>query len=88
VEQGDIYPFIEVEGILFGERSKVLVDPSEEKLKNEFAGVTRTHIPAHAIIRIDEVETAGENRIIANTGGANVTAFPLSMPPGGTPDKS
>jgi len=84
VEQSDIYPFIEVEGILFGERSRVLVDPSEERLKSEFSGVTRTHIPTQSIIRIDEVETAGENRIIPQAGATNVATFPR----GGASDKS
>ena len=37
VYQGGLYGFIEVEELLFGERSSVVVDPSEEKLKNEFA---------------------------------------------------
>lgn len=84
VEQSDIYPFIEVEGIVFGERSKLLVDPSEERLKTEFSGVTRTHIPTQSIIRIDEVETPGENRIIPHPGGTNVAAFPR----GGASDKN
>ena len=34
--------FVEVEGLLFGERTTVLVDPTEEKLRTEFAGVERT----------------------------------------------
>ncbi|EAW41013.1 hypothetical protein MGP2080_01020 [marine gamma proteobacterium HTCC2080] len=38
--QSDMWGFIEIEELVFGERSAVLVDPSEEKLKNEFAGVS------------------------------------------------
>jgi hypothetical protein len=79
VQQSELYPFIEVEDMIFGERSKVLIDPSEEKLKSEFSGVTRTHIPMQAIIRIDDVETAGQNKIVAGPAG-NVTPFPGSMP--------
>ena len=37
----NIYPR-EIEEFLFGERSAILVDPSEEKLKNEFSGVRRS----------------------------------------------
>ncbi|MCO6411752.1 MAG: DUF1820 family protein [Thiogranum sp.] len=86
VEQSPMYAFIEVEDIIFGERSKVLVDPSEEKLKHEFSGVRRTHIPIQAVIRIDEVEQAGPGKI---TSSGNVTPFPLNMmPPGNNPGKS
>ena len=45
VTQGDLYAFVEVADIIFGERSAVLVDPGEEKLKSEFAGVQRTFVP-------------------------------------------
>jgi hypothetical protein len=86
VRQSELYPFVEVQDIIFGERSKVLIDPSEEKLKSEFSGVRRTHIPMQAVIRIDEVETAGQNKIVAGPAG-NVMPFPASMPPAPKPDK-
>src|SRR5690606_26239064 len=56
IYQSELYGFIEVEEFLFGERSQMVVDPSEERLKSEFAGVQRSFIPMHAIIRVDEVE--------------------------------
>src|SRR5690625_5803092 len=59
IYQSEMYGFIEVEEFLFGERSQVLVDPAEEKLKAEFADVKRSYIPMHAIVRIDEVEKEG-----------------------------
>jgi hypothetical protein len=59
IYQSDLYGFIEVEEYLFGERSGILVDPAEEKLKTEFAGVKRSYIPMHSIVRIDEVEKEG-----------------------------
>jgi hypothetical protein len=83
VYQSDMYAFVEVEDIIFGERSSVVVDPTEEKLKSEFAGVIRTHIPLQAIIRIDEVEREGANKIISSDKAeGKVTPFPLSIPPG------
>jgi hypothetical protein len=82
VHQSDMYAFVEIGEIIFGERSSVVVDPSEEKLKSEFAGVTRTYIPLHAIIRIDEVEREGANKIIASDEKpGKVTPFPISVPP-------
>lgn len=68
----EMYGFVEVEQLLFGERSQVLVDPSEEKLKAEFSGVKRTYIPMNAIVRIDEVESCGVPKVKAT----QVTQFP------------
>ena len=73
--QSDLYGFIEVEEFVFGERTQMIVDPAEEKLKNEFAGVKRSFIPMHAVIRIDEVEKEGISKISESTG--NVHACPL-----------
>ena len=43
--QSDLWGFLEIEELLFGERSQVLVDPAEEKLKTQFEGVERSFIP-------------------------------------------
>ncbi|HVL02562.1 MAG TPA: DUF1820 family protein [Dongiaceae bacterium] len=81
--QSDLYGFIEIEGFLFGERSQVVVDPSEERLKTQFNEVTRSYIPMHSIIRIDEVEKEGVGKIV-EVKGDKVTPFPLfPMGPGG-----
>jgi hypothetical protein len=83
VRQSNMYAFVEVEGIIFGERSSVVVDPTEERLKSEFAGVQRTYIPLQAIIRIDEVEREGANRITASGGDSGkITPFPVPTHPG------
>lgn len=76
IYQSDLYGFIEVEELLFGEKSTMIVDPGEEKLKNEFAGVKRTYIPMHSILRIDEVEKQGVPKVSDSPAGSNVTAFP------------
>lgn len=68
VSQTNLYGFVEVEGLVFGEKSTVVVDPGEERLKSEFEGVHLTHIPIHAIIRIDEVEKQGTAKIVALSG--------------------
>lgn len=84
VEQSPMYGFIEVRDLIFGERSAVLVDPAEEKLQAEFAGVKRTYIPMHAVVRVDEVEKEGANKIISPANGDKVTPFPVpTYPPGG-----
>lgn len=78
IYQSEMYGFIEVEEFVFGERSQLLVDPAEEKLKNEFAGVKRSYIPMHSIIRIDEVEKEGAVKVTeVKSGSDKVTPFPF-----------
>jgi hypothetical protein len=78
VSQGGLLGFVEIEGLVFGERASVVVDPTEERLQREFAGVKRCYLPMHSILRIDEVEKAGPGRITeASLKGGNVAAFPL-----------
>ena len=77
-----MFGFIEVEKLLFGEKSSVVVDPTEENLKNEFNGVERTYIPMHSIIRIDEVEKQGTAKISeGNDKNENVMPFPVYTKP-------
>ena len=83
VGQGSLFGFIEVEELVFGERSSVVVDPSEEKIKTEFEGVKRTYLPMHAILRIDEVEKEGASKISKIEG--NVAQFPVPVYTPNTP---
>lgn len=63
VGQGEIFGFVEIEGLLFGEKTTLVVDPSEEALQAEFSGVERTYIPLHSVVRIDEVDKGGKSKI-------------------------
>ncbi len=85
IYQSDLYGFIEIEDFIFGDKGQVVVDPGEEKLKNEFNGVTRSYIPMHSVIRIDEVEREGTAKV-TEVKGNNVTPFP-QLPIGGSPTK-
>jgi hypothetical protein len=80
VNQGHLYGFVEIEEILFNNRSGIVVDPSEEKLKAEFEGVKRTQVPIHSVIRIDEVDKQGVSKI-GEASNAVVTPFPLPSTP-------
>ena len=71
--------FVEVEGLLFGERAGVVVDPSEERLRTEFAEVERTFLPMHAILRIDQVAKRGAAKVTAIPGGGDKVR-PLPTP--------
>jgi hypothetical protein len=88
VGQGNLFGFIEVEELVFGSRSEVLLDPSEESLRSEFGQAKRLYLPMHAVIRIEEVEREGISRMRAIKGeeegsGSIVRAFPMPLfPPG------
>jgi len=81
IYQSEMYGFIEVEEFVFGEKSQLVVDPSEEKLKTEFASVKRSYIPMHSIVRIDEVEKEGAGKIV-EIKGDKVARFPFPAPMG------
>ena len=79
IYQSELYGFVEIEDYTFSNKSQVVIDPSEEKLRNEFEGVQRSFVPMHAVIRIDEVEKEGVAKITA-TDGSKVTPFPMPIP--------
>lgn len=80
ISQGELYGFIEVSGIVFGEKSAVVVDPSEERLKAEFDDVRRCFIPLHSVVRIDEVDKQGTARITAGDGKVAYFPAPFQIP--------
>ncbi|MDP1574863.1 MAG: DUF1820 family protein [Coxiellaceae bacterium] len=76
--------FIEIEELIFGETSAdLLIDPAEEKLRNEFEkefkDVKRSYIPLHSILRIDEVVKEGVARVVSDASAdkkSNVSHLP------------
>ena len=85
VYQSDLWNFLEVEEFVFDTRSEIVIDPSEEKLKTEFASVKRSYIPMHSIVRIDEVSergTAKVNSIKSSDKIAQIQPFSSAPPIG------
>ena len=81
IYQSELYGFVEIEDYAFGNRSQMLIDPAEDRLRTEFDGVQRSFIPMHSIVRIDEVEKEGTAKI-TDSKGQNVTPFPMPVPKG------
>ena len=78
ISQSNLFGFFEIEDLIFGKTGSVVVDPAEEKLRNEFKDVKRFYISMHAVLRIDEVEKSGEAKIVdAKETPGNVSAFPI-----------
>jgi hypothetical protein len=84
VSHGSLFGFVEIEELVFGERSSVVLDPGEERIKSEFEGVKRSYLPMHSVLRIDEVRKQGVSKISA-LEGSNVAQFPMPLytPPSG-----
>jgi len=77
IYQSELWGFMEVEEFIFGERTQVVIDPSEEKLKAQFEGVSRSYLPLHSILRIDEVMQTGPAKIQPLRGDASrIINFP------------
>jgi len=84
VGSSDLFGFIAVESLVFGEKSSLVIDPSEERLKAEFEGVPVTHVPMHAVVRIDEVDKQGPAKIVPlGVEGGNILPYPFPTPGGG-----
>jgi hypothetical protein len=88
VSHGGMIGFVEIEKLVFGEKTTLLVDPTEEKLKTEFANVERSYVPIHSIVRIDEVSKRGAARIHAVSGDqSKIMPFPIYTGQGGGGDR-
>lgn len=78
VHESDMFGFLVVEEFVFGENTELVVDPSEERLKMEFADVKRTFIPLHSVCRIDEVNKRGIAKVRGKVSDSNkVTMLPV-----------
>ena len=86
VAQGELYGFVSIEDFVFDTHAGVVVDPAEERLKSEFGGVRRTHVPMHAVVRIDEVEKRGKARIVELDGKVTRLPSPIYTPERGAGD--
>jgi hypothetical protein len=90
VTQSGIFGFVEVEELVFGQRSELVVDPSEEGIRSEYGGAKRLFLPLHAVLRIEEVEKEGAIRARpAKEAAGIVTPFPVPIwTPGHGPHRS
>jgi len=81
ISQSNLFGFIEIEELIFGKAGSVVVDPSEERLRNEFSDVKRFYVPMHSVLRIDEVEKRGVAKIVdSKETPGSITPFPIYTP--------
>jgi hypothetical protein len=83
VASGALWGFTEVRELVFDVHEGLVVDPTEERLRDEFANTRALHLPMQSIVRIEEVEAKGPTAIRdAATGEKVVTPFPMPAKPG------
>ena len=69
--------FIEVTGLEFEDKGSLVVDPTEEKMRDEFDGVEILHLPMHSVLRVEQVRKKGPAVIRDRESGEKVTPFPI-----------
>lgn len=77
VNSSGLLGFVEVSGLVFGEKDSLVVDPTEEKLRDEFDGVEVLHLPMHSVLRVEQVKKKGQAVIRDRESGEKVTPFPV-----------
>jgi hypothetical protein len=81
VASSALWGFTEVGQLVFDPPGDgIVVDPTEERLREEFKDTTMLHVPIQAIIRIEEVAHRGPLAIRDAASGEKITPFPM-MPP-------
>ncbi len=82
VSSSDLWGFTQIGELVFDVRDGLVVDPTEERLRDEFADTRMLHLPMQSILRIEEVERKGAAKIRdAATGETVITPFPLPARP-------
>lgn len=82
VASGSLWGFTEISELVFDVHDGVVVDPTEERLRDEFGNTRVLHLPMQSVLRIEEVEKKGQSAIRdAGTGEKVVTPFPMPAKP-------
>ena len=81
VTTSGLWGFIEVAGLVFETADGLVVDPTEEKMREEFEDASVLHLPIQSVLRVEEVDKRGQCLIRDRESGEKVTPFPV--PPSG-----
>jgi hypothetical protein len=80
VASSGLWGFVEVSDLVFDSAEGLVVDPTEERMKQEFANARVLHLPVQSVLRVEEVDKRGQCLIRDRESGEKVTPFPLSPP--------
>lgn len=79
-DSGLSYGFIQISDLVFEADDGVLIDPTEERLRDEFGDVEVLHLPMSAVIRVEETKKRGTAVIRDSKSGEKVTPLPVGGP--------
>ena len=80
VTSSGLWGFIEVSELVFETNGGLVVDPTEEKMRQEFEHARVLHLPIQSVLRVEEVEKRGQCLIGDRKSGEKVTPLPASPP--------
>ncbi|MGC1547131.1 MAG: DUF1820 family protein [Rhodanobacter sp.] len=82
VASSGLWGFTEVGDLVFEPvGAGLLIDPTEERLRDEFKDTHVLHLPMQSVVRIEEVERKGALVIRDAGDGQKVMPFPLPPKP-------
>ena len=76
VFSSEIYGFIYVADLVFDQNKTIVIDPAEDKIRDEFENVNVLHLPMQSVIRIEEVKKKMSCKIREIKKGDNISHFP------------
>jgi hypothetical protein len=80
VTSSGLWGFVEVSDLVFESGESLVVDPTEEKMRQEFENARVLHLPIQSVLRVEEVDKRGQCLIRDRESGEKVTPFPISPP--------
>jgi hypothetical protein len=80
VASSALWGFVEVADLIFETGESLLVDPTEERMRQEFEGARVLHLPIQSVLRVEEVDKRGPCLIRDREAGEKVTQFPVAPP--------
>ena len=81
VASGALWGFTEISELVFDVHDGLVVDPTEERLRDEFGSTRVLHLPMQSVVRIEEVERKGQSAIRDAATGERVVTFPVPGKP-------
>lgn len=80
IASSQLWGFTEVGEIDFEQATGVVIDPTEERLREQFKDTRMLHLPMQCIVRIEEVDKRGALAVRDAENPQNIMPFPLAPP--------
>lgn len=78
VVSSDLWGFVELSGLQFDSADALVVDPTEERMRDEFEDVEVLYLPMHGVLRVEQVRKRGQAVIRDRESGEKITPFPTA----------